>query len=109
MQAVPAIFHVSEPKCVLLSYIFTAWRTSEVIVTSNTLLWHLCSVAGVRMVSSMVAVWDTAATATISFDTSPSSRMQAVLAKLAGLFAVHSQSLLGSGHTLEEQQHEEIF
>ncbi|CAK0741826.1 hypothetical protein CVIRNUC_001353 [Coccomyxa viridis] len=67
------------------------------------------SVAGVRMVSSMVAVWDTAATATISFDTSPSSRMQAVLAKLAGLFAVHSQSLLGSGHTLEEQQHEEIF
>ena len=76
---------------------------------SDILLWHLCSVAGVRMVSSMVAVWDTAAAATISFDTSPSSRMQAVLAKLAGLFAVHSQPLLGSGHTLEEQQHEDIF
>ena len=79
------------------------------MMTTDVLLWHLCSVAGVRMVSSMVPVWDTAAAATISFDTSPSSRMQAVLAKLAGLFAVHSQPLLGSGHTLEEKRHIEIL
>ena len=78
-------------------------------MTSDVLLWHLCSVAGVRMVSSMVAVWDTAAAATISFDTSPSSRMQAVLAKLADLSAVHSQPLLGSGYTLQKQQHGETF
>ena len=56
------------------------------------------------MVSSMVAVWDSAAAATISFNTSPSSKIQAVLAKLAVVCAAHSQPLLGTGHKVQEQQ-----
>lgn len=52
------------------------------------------SVAGVRMVSRMVAAWDGAARTIISFRTCPCNVMQTILSHLTQVCAARSTTLL---------------
>ena len=56
----------------------------------------LCSVAGVRMVASMVPAWDRAA-ASLGLSTIPCNTMQAILARLADVCASKTIALLPDG------------
>ncbi len=51
------------------------------------------SVAGVRMISSMVPAWDTAAPA-VTFSTKPCPTVQSIMTALAGVWESRTESLL---------------